>query len=73
MPRQMLDLLTSCGDSLGCGQGKTIWRHVPLCLMWRLWQGKNTRQFEDVETSVLELRRNVLKTLYIYGYRLIIA
>jgi hypothetical protein len=55
MPRQMLDLLTSCGDSLGCGQGKTIWRHVPLCLMWRLWQGKNTRQFEDVETSVLEL------------------
>jgi hypothetical protein len=60
MPRWVLDLLTSWGDSLGCGQATTIWKQVHLCLMWGLWRERNDRHFEDVETSMLELRRIVL-------------
>lgn len=52
------------GNLLGCGQAKTIRRQVPLCVMWGLWRESNARQFEDVETPVLELRRNVLNTLF---------
>jgi hypothetical protein len=66
MPRRVLDLLNSWVDLLGCGQANTIWRQVPLCLMWGLWREMNAWQFEDVETSVLELHRNVLNTLYLW-------
>jgi hypothetical protein len=34
MPRRVLELLTSWGDSLGCGQAKMIWRQVPLYVIW---------------------------------------
>jgi hypothetical protein len=63
----VLDLLSSWGNSLGRGQVKQIWKQVHLCVMWDLWRERNARHFEDVETPVLELRRNV------YGSRLIIA
>jgi hypothetical protein len=33
MPRQVLDLLSSWGNSLGHGQVLQIWKQVPLCAM----------------------------------------
>jgi len=39
---------------------------VPLCLMWGLWRERNVQHFEDIDTSVLELRRNLLNTLYLW-------
>jgi hypothetical protein len=66
MPRRVLDLLNSLGKSLGYGQAKAIWRQVPLCLMCGLWRERNAWNFEDVETSMLELQRNVLSTLYLW-------
>jgi hypothetical protein len=36
MPRHVLDLLSSCGNSLGRGQVHQIWKQVPLCVMWGL-------------------------------------
>jgi len=35
-------------------------------LMWCIWQEPNARHFEDVETSMLELRKRLLSTLYIW-------
>jgi hypothetical protein len=35
-----------------------------LCLMWCLWQERNARSFEDVETLVTELQKIVINTLY---------
>jgi predicted metallo-beta-lactamase superfamily hydrolase len=32
--------------------------------MWCLWRERNARNFEDVETSVTELRKIVFNTLY---------
>jgi hypothetical protein len=34
--------------------------------MWGLWRKRNARHFEDVEMPVLELRRNVLNTLFVW-------
>jgi hypothetical protein len=45
---------------------KEVWRLVLLCLMWCLWRERNTRHFEDIETLVLELRKILLNTLYIW-------
>jgi hypothetical protein len=72
MPRRVLDLLSSWGNSLGRGQVKQIWKHIPLCVMWGLWRERNARHFEDVETrcwSCVELRF----IHYFYWSQLIIA
>jgi hypothetical protein len=66
MPRSVLELLTSWGASVGYGLAKEVWRLVPLCLMWCIWQERNARLFEDVETSVVELQKHLLNTLYIW-------
>jgi hypothetical protein len=34
--------------------------------MWSLWCERNAQHFEDVEMLVLELRRNVLNTLFVW-------
>jgi hypothetical protein len=65
MPRRVLELLTSWGDSFGCGPAKEVGWLVPLYLMWCLWRERNARHFEDVETSMLELLKHLFDTLYI--------
>jgi hypothetical protein len=61
MPRTVLELLNSWGMAIGCGRAKEAWRLAPLCLLWCIW-----RLFEDVETSMVELRKRLLNTLYIW-------
>jgi hypothetical protein len=61
MPRMVLELLTS-----GYGPAKEVWRLVPLCLMWCIWRERNARHFEDVEISMVELRKRLLNMLYIW-------
>ena len=70
MPRRVLDLLVSWGGPVGCGIVMGVWRLTPLCLMWWFWWEMNAQSFEDVETSVTELRKIVINTLYawIYGH-----
>jgi hypothetical protein len=65
MLRTVLELLTRWGNSLGCGPTKEVWRLASSCLMWCLWREKNARHFEVVETSMLELHKRLLNTLYI--------
>jgi len=64
MPRKVLELFTCWGDSFRCDPTKEVWLLVPLCLMWCLWHKRDARLFEDVETSMLELRKLLLNTLY---------
>jgi hypothetical protein len=52
----VLDLLSSWGNSLGCGQVNQIWKQVTLCVMCGLFHERNAWHFEDVEMPVLELR-----------------
>jgi hypothetical protein len=65
MLRRVLELLASWGTSFGCGPAKEVCRLVPLCLMWCLWRERNARNFKDVETSMLELQKRLLDTLYV--------
>jgi len=66
IPRRVLELLTSWGYSFGCGPAKEVWRLASLCLMWYLWQERNARYSEDVETLMLELQKRLLNTLFIW-------
>jgi len=66
MPRTVLEVLTSWGASVGYGRDKEVWRLAPLCLLWCIWREWNAQLFEDVETSMVELRKRLLKMLYIW-------
>jgi hypothetical protein len=61
----VLELLTSWGTSFGYGPAKEVWRLVPLCLIWCIWQEPNARQFENLETLMVELRKRLLNMLFI--------
>jgi hypothetical protein len=45
---------------------KEVWRLVLLCLMWCIWRERNALHFEDAETSMVELKKRLLNTLYIW-------
>jgi len=66
MPQRVLNLLSSWGNLLGCGQVQQIWKQVTLCVMWGIWRERNARHFEDVEMPELELCRNVLNMLFVW-------
>ena len=55
---------------LGCWQGRFgrhrngyIWSIIPHCLMWCLWRERNSRCFEDIERSILDLKLLFFRTL----------
>ena len=55
---------------LGCWQGRVgrhrngyIWSIIPHCLMWCLWRERNSRCFEDIERSILDLKFLFFRTL----------
>jgi len=66
MPRLVLELLNSWGSAIRCACAKEAWRLAPLCLLWCIWRERNARLFKDVETSMVELRKRLLNTLYIW-------
>jgi hypothetical protein len=66
MPRTVLELLNSWGAAIGYDRTKEAWRLAPLCLLWCIWRERNARLFEDIETSMVELRKRLLNTLYIW-------
>ena len=42
----------------------TIWNIVPTCLMWLIWQERNTRIFEDNERTLDHLKSLLFGTLF---------
>jgi hypothetical protein len=56
--------------SFGYGPAKEVWRLILLCLMWCIWKEWNAWDFEDVETSMVEIRKCLLNMLYIWIYAL---
>jgi len=66
MPHTVLELLNSWRAAIGYGSAKEARWLAPLCLLWCIWRERNARLFEDVETSMVELRKRLLNTLYIW-------
>jgi hypothetical protein len=48
----------------GGGPAKEVWRLVPLRVMRCIWRERNAWHFEDIETSMFELRKFLVNTLY---------
>jgi hypothetical protein len=65
MPRRVSELLGCWRGQLGNREVLHLWRLVSLCLMWSLAQ-RNARSFDDREIGLLELKRVMLQTLYIW-------
>jgi hypothetical protein len=67
MPRRVLDLFSSWAICWVVVKLSKFGSRLPLCVMWGLWRERNVRHFEDVEMPVLELRRNMLNTLFVWA------
>jgi hypothetical protein len=63
LPAKVMDLLFGWFNGFG-KHSSDIWNLVPLCLMWSLWQERNSRVFEDKEKSLLQLQEVFVGLLY---------
>jgi hypothetical protein len=64
MPKQVVDLFDCWQGNFGRHQNVSVWRAIPHCLMWCLWQKRNARTFEGSEHYVAELKLLFLRTLF---------
>jgi hypothetical protein len=65
MPRRVVALL-ACWWSSGGQRSAAVWKMVPTCLFWCLWQEKNNRCFEDLERSFEDILSSCFHTLYLW-------
>jgi hypothetical protein len=55
LPQTVAKLLFSWWNGLG-HHSSDVWNLVPLCLMWTIWKERNSRTFEDVSSTDIQLR-----------------
>ena len=46
----------------------TIWNMVPACLMWLVWQKRNTHTFEEKERTLDHLKSLLFGTLFLWAH-----
>jgi hypothetical protein len=63
IPRKVFDLIT-CWWTFGRPMSATIWKMVPTCLFWCVWNERNNRCFEDLERSLEDILSLFFRTLY---------
>ena len=63
MPRRVVDLLDCWSCNFRRHRNIVIWRMVPHCLLWCIWQEQNARSFEGCERSILEFKSFFFFTL----------
>jgi hypothetical protein len=56
MSRWLRDLLACWRKKIGNSQIEDLWKMIPLCLMWCIWNEINDQRFEDGERTVVELK-----------------
>jgi hypothetical protein len=66
MPRSVKDMLGSWRGQKGNQTLIPIWRMAPLCLMWCVWRERNARCFEDCEIDLMNLKRMMLQTMFMW-------
>jgi hypothetical protein len=65
MPRQVFDLLAYWW-SFGRRRSDAVWKMVPICLFWCLWQERNNRFFEDLKRSLEDILSSCFRTLFLW-------
>ncbi|KAF5452893.1 hypothetical protein F2P56_021410 [Juglans regia] len=63
MPQTVLEVLACWASIHGVRQIKAVWKMIPICIMWCLWQERNERTFEDKERTLEELKMFFFRTL----------
>ncbi|KAG6729257.1 hypothetical protein I3842_01G018300 [Carya illinoinensis] len=63
MPESVVAVLDCWTDLRGIQQIKAMWKMIPICIMWCIWQERNERTFEDKERSMEELKAFFFRTL----------
>ncbi|KAG7958106.1 hypothetical protein I3843_10G002800 [Carya illinoinensis] len=63
MPETVVAVLASWTDLRGIQQIKAIWKMIPICIIWCVWQEHNEGTFEDKERSMEELKDFFYRTL----------
>jgi hypothetical protein len=61
-------LLVVSGGPGGGGRQRSaaIWKMVPTCLLWCLWQKRNNGCFEDLERSFEDILSSCFHILYLW-------
>jgi hypothetical protein len=59
----VVDLLSCWKEIRGNSKAGKIWKMVPHCLMWCLWQERNDRTFKEKERTIPALKLHFLHTL----------
>ena len=62
MPQSVGGLLACWKGSFGRHRNGYIWFMVPHCLLWCLWRERNSRCFEDKESSFADLKLFFFRT-----------
>jgi hypothetical protein len=65
MPRRVVDLF-SCWWKAGRSMSATVWKMVPICILWCVWNERNLRCFEDLENSMENIVASFLHLLYLW-------
>jgi len=65
MPRRVLDLF-ACWWTSGRPRSAAIWKMVPTCILWCVWNEKNNRCFKDLERSLDDILTSFLHALYLW-------
>ncbi|KAG2705295.1 hypothetical protein I3760_05G045600 [Carya illinoinensis] len=63
MPETVVGALASWTVLRGNNQIKALWKMIPICIMWCVWQERNERMSEDKERSMEELKAFFFRTL----------
>lgn len=64
MPASIVALLASWTNNIGgTPQITVMWKMVPICILWYLWQERNDHTFKENECSFEELRSLFVRTL----------
>jgi hypothetical protein len=70
MPQSVKDMLGSWRGQKGDRTLILIWQMAPLCLMWYVWREWNAHSFEDCETGLINLKKLVIQTLFMWRVKL---
>jgi len=65
MPRRVIDLF-SCWWKARRPRSATVWKMVPICILWCVWKERNLRCFEDMENSLEDIVASFLHMLYFW-------
>ena len=68
MPQSVANLFASWQGLFGRQCNIDLWRAVPHCVLWCLWQERNSRCFERKEQLIHELKSLLLHSLFAWCY-----